>query len=113
MEDKNQTTDPAAEQTFEQKYNALSVAYKAKCEENAGLRTQLAAAQAGGMVKKTNAQPPAIPDTVFNINGQDYKFVIPSFNYKGKRLTAIDALTDESILEDLVTSGSAVVKKVL
>jgi hypothetical protein len=57
-------------------------------------------------------EKPVIPTDTFSVDGVTYKFVAASFRHKNQVMTATDALADTAILEKLVSSGSALIKRV-
>lgn len=88
--------------------------------ENATLTNSIEAltsenVQLKSLLAKPNGQPlvslKSLPN--FEVDGEKYKFSCARFNIKGVMMTAADALSDETILEELVAINSGVITKVL
>lgn len=51
-------------------------------------------------------------DNQFEHGGDTYCFTVPSFRYKGEKITALDAMADKAILADLVAMKAGVIKQI-
>lgn len=78
-------------------------------KENATLKSTVAAPEAA-------PQKPTLPAESFSCTpkgedqAQEYVFALAKFRYKGQDITAVDALTDTQLLQELVDCGSGVIK---
>lgn len=97
--------------SLSEKNAALEKSYAALAKENKHLKSALKQAP---KEEAESAAPkiPELPDKTFAVNGKKYKFVSRHFTFNGERVTALDALSDETILAALVQKGSGVIKEV-
>lgn len=78
-------------------------------KENATLKATVAAPEAA-------PQKPTLPAESFSCTpkgedqAQEYVFALAKFRYKGQDITAVDALTDTQLLQELVDIGSGAIK---
>lgn len=54
---------------------------------------------------------PVLPTETFEVGGVKYKFISPVFVYGGKRIEAAKAITDSSLLSELVDKGVGVITR--
>ena len=54
---------------------------------------------------------PTIPSKSFKVDGVEYVFVHPKFNFNNKHITADQALTDNKLLAELVKIGFGGIKR--
>lgn len=80
---------------------------QAKIEELTAPQSIAAAAE-----KASEAVKPVLPDTPFEVDGKAYRFISPVFVHKKSRVTAADALLDQSLLSELVNSRSGSIQEV-
>ena len=52
-----------------------------------------------------------IPGESFDVDNVKYGFAVPAFMWKGKKISSIDALKDESLLNELVKVKAGVIVK--
>lgn len=78
-------------------------------KENASLKATVAAPEKA-------ASKPIIPSESFSCvkkgeeEAQEYVFALAKFRYKNQDITAVDALTDTALLQELVDIGSGAIK---
>ena len=109
--------DKTPEQIIEDRFKALEKTASSQAQIIASLQKENAALtkslQKSGSTDPKVEELPKIPDTVFEVGGKKYRFIVPVFRHKSERVTSIDALTDEEILTYLVDTGSEMIQEVL
>ena|SRR5215217_3314980 len=93
--------------SVEERLDALEASNKILTTENEALRK--AVIKATESTTKT-VELPKIPEKKFKVGDNTYEFVIPHFRIGGEIITALDALNDEKILQDLVDKNSGAIK---
>ncbi len=61
--------------------------------------------------KAVKAKVVKVPDTAFKVGKVDYIFTVPALSYKGRKITAEQALQDKDLLQFLVDEKSSLVKR--
>jgi predicted Zn-dependent peptidase len=99
---------PADKTTLEERLAKAETAINILQKENSTLKAFVSSAPG----QKPPTEKPKLPEKTFKVDEKEYKFVVPSFNYKGQLITAVDALTDNEILIDLVKRKSGVIQQI-
>lgn len=82
--------------------------------QNEQLQKQVNTLASTGAVEAAKDETPKIPTDTFTVGKKKYKFAVPKFIMPGKgEFTALEALTDNGILAQLVKSGSEVIVEVV
>jgi len=97
------------QKTVQEQIDQLNERLEALAHENQALREQLAASTPAASKEKVKL---VIPEKPFKVGGKKYRFTLPKFHYKGKMVTAVDALTDPALLEELVNKNVSFVREV-
>lgn len=92
-------------QQFSTQNQALSKRVSDLEKENATLKK-------GITVADKPAEKPSIPTTPYVAeDGKKYKWQVAEFFYKKQKISAVDAMADETIMNNLIEIGSGVLKQ--
>jgi hypothetical protein len=82
-------------------------------KENQELKAQVSKLSSTGAVEAAQQEGPKIPEDTFTVGGKKYKFTVPKFLHPEKgEMTALEALTDRTLLASLVKKESSILEEV-
>ena len=59
----------------------------------------------------STVQRAILPETTFKVAKAEYRFIVPSFTHDGTKWTAVEALKDKTLLDELVKGEFGVIEK--